>query len=957
MISNTFLDTFLNNLTQINTIREFSKYSLNCLINIFHANCASFFLLSTDKKNLLMDYYIGFKNPPPKIVKCLPVDGSLSGRALRSQKIQKAYIRELQDLYIPTIKYLSLENITYIISIPLVYYYPLGVINLFYKNTDIAQHINLTLLENISKIVSLNFGHLQEHSIIKKQVKEKVELIEELKQKNFTLHSILDLCKIYSARLYLNTNKIFFDVSWQKKFSLNSSHIHFKNFLNLIRPLHYKEVKHNIDIFLCSPAKSKELSYQVHVNKEWRWVKEIWLKEEKNTILILRQDITEQKFKETLADILYKVSLSLHQSKTLEEFYELIHKVIDEHIIAPNFFIGIIDKKRDSLTFPYFKDEFDPVFDEIKNISHPRIKSLSVHIIKKKRPLFLREIAKLRLKSKNKLSIIGTPSKVWMGFPLMVEDKILGVLAVQDYHDAYHFTVREFKLLKAISHHIALAIERKQTFEALRISKRRLSTAIFGGQIGLWERDLHTNKLTINNHYAKMLGYTKKELESLTDAFFSILHPEDKDRVIKNDQQHLEGKRPCTETEVRLRTKEGKWKWILTRGLVIERDQEGNAVKLAGTHVDISQLKKAEESKNDLQKRVFEKQKLESIATFTTGIAHNFNNLLQIITSSLRTFSSNSNHQKQQIKTILDTCLRGQALVKQLLSFAQEEKHEFEIFNLTTLLKDTINMFEQIIPQTIELESTLEPDVYILGDPGLLEHAVLNLLKNSQDALGNKGKITISLFTKEDLIYLEIIDNGPGIPEELQDKIFDPFFTTKEIGKGSGLGLASVYGIVKQHTGQIKIKSKLNEGTSVLLTFPLQAKPNSQGCISQKSMPKNKNIKSILVVDDESIILESMATFLKEAGYTIFTAKDGEEALIQAQKKQPDLIILDLGLPKMSGEEVLEKLRTQKIKSKIIVTSGYLNHQIAKNPKLFGAEMFLGKPYSLDKLLLTICQL
>ncbi len=170
---------------------------------------------------------------------------------------------------------------------------------------------------------------------------------------------------------------------------------------------------------------------------------------------------------------------------------------------------------------------------------------------------------------------------------------------------------------------------------------------------------------------------------------------------------------------------------------------------------------------------------------------------MQILSNNLKKLSKELPKYHKNLDYLLQTCLRGQNLVKQIFNFLAEEKEKFILFNLSQQIEKSLDMFQELIPREITLQREIEPDLYLLGDPSLIEHALFNLLKNSKEVLSSNGLIKVKLSAQEDKVLLQVEDNGPGIPPEIQNKIFDPFFTTKAIGQGSGLGLASVYGIVK----------------------------------------------------------------------------------------------------------------------------------------------------------------
>lgn len=952
--SNTFLEQFLHNLIQVKTSQEFSKLTLDFLLDFLKADRGAVFFFNPGKKRFFLDYWKGFFSPPPKTVTSLPLQKSFAGLTLNSLTVQTYNLnQEKKIIYYPTLSYLTQEGINFIISLPLYFYRPLGVIHLFFSSP--LPRLNLTLLNNLSKIISLGLGNLKEIESKEEQIKTKNNLLKKIRQKNYLLNFVLEKNNFFIATYFPNKKTFFPEKSWINYFQSKNSF----SFTQFIKDFHQAEKKEveKLFTFLNSEKEELQLEYRSKKGKFWCWVREFWLKEHPEKIIVLRKDISQEKHATITAQILSNILDKLSENISLEEYLNTIYQIIKTHLKTKNFFVALVDEEQDRLVFPCFIDQKDAIY-EIKNISNPNTKSMTLTVIRRQKPLFLKELHKKQLKLKGVLDWVGTSSKIWLGVPLIVKGKTIGAMVIQDYEDPNYFTTKELKILKAISKYVALAIERKINLEKLAKNEQRLLTAIKGGQIGLWERDLKTGRLKINQEYANLLGYTQEELESKQDAFFELIHPEDIAKVQKNDSALLKGNIDLSETEVRMKGKDGNWHWILTRAIIAEYDEEGNPLTIAGTHINLDQLKKAEEETKKLQEKLFQKQKLEALATLTTGIAHDFNNLLQILTNNLQKLSKELPTHKN-LEYLMQTCFRGQQLIKQIFNFLQEEQPEFIVFNLSKHIKNSLTLFKELLPKDIELISKIESEIYLKGVPSLIEHALFNLLKNSKEALKERGKITVTLYTQKEKIYLEVRDNGPGIPQKIQNKIFDPFFTTKNIGEGSGLGLASVYGIVKKHQGTISLHSNKEEGTTFVLNFPLCKEIPPQHTQTRQLFNQIKaNKPPILLVEDEPYILEVTKEFLEEKGFEVLTAPDGLKAL-QTIKDNPNikLVLLDLGLPKLGGEEVVKKLKELNFTGKILPTSGYLNHPFAKEPHKYGLAGFLAKPYDLDDLLTTLLKI
>ncbi|MBF0528466.1 MAG: PAS domain S-box protein [Deltaproteobacteria bacterium] len=372
-----------------------------------------------------------------------------------------------------------------------------------------------------------------------------------------------------------------------------------------------------------------------------------------------------------------------------------------------------------------------------------------------------------------------------------------------------------------------------------------------------------------------------------------------------------------------------------------------------------------------LQSQLQQAQKMESIGTLTGGIAHDFNNLLQVINGYAQILlmeKRETDREYSSLKTIHNAGNRAADLVRQLLLFSRKVETRKKIVRLNQEIENARRMLERIIPKMIELE--LHPgrglwDVKV--DPVQIDQIILNLGKNAADAMPDGGKLLIETenivlneeFARNHLgakpgryVVLTVSDTGHGMDQETVEHMFDPFFTTKEIGKGTGLGLASVYGIVKSHDGSITCYSEIGRGTSFKIYLPaIESKEtdrSSTGIIKQIQ----GGTETILLVDDEEPIRDFAKQVLLKFGYKVLTASSGEEALGIYLRKQNeiDLVIMDIGMPGMGGHKCLTEILKLDPSAKVLIGSGYSNEQVKKTLEA-GAAGFVGKPYQFSELL------
>ena len=385
--------------------------------------------------------------------------------------------------------------------------------------------------------------------------------------------------------------------------------------------------------------------------------------------------------------------------------------------------------------------------------------------------------------------------------------------------------------------------------------------------------------------------------------------------------------------------------------------------------------KRAEKEREEYRDKLAQAQKMKAIGTLAGGISHDFNNLLQVIkgyTELLLVNKDTNDKDYYRLVEIKKAGERAAGLVQQLLLFSRKKEKEQKPVDLNHEVNQTCQILNRIIPKMIEINLCLGSQLWIIGaDPVQLEQILLNLGKNAADAMPDGGRLLIeteNVILDKDYspnhleippgryVQLTVSDTGHGMNRETLDKIFEPFYTTKEIGKGTGLGLASVYGIVKNHGGFINCYSEIGQGTIFKIYFPAieQVEPDTSKPVEVK--PILLGTETILLVDDEEAIRGLAQQALMDYGYKVMTASTGEEALeiYSSKSKEIDLIIMDLGMPGMGGHKCLQEILQKNPEIKIIIASGYSITGQAKKSLEAGAKGYLGKPYQLADLLNTV---
>lgn len=369
-----------------------------------------------------------------------------------------------------------------------------------------------------------------------------------------------------------------------------------------------------------------------------------------------------------------------------------------------------------------------------------------------------------------------------------------------------------------------------------------------------------------------------------------------------------------------------------------------------------------------VQVQLRQAQKMEAIGTLAGGIAHDFNNLLMGIQGnvSLMLLNVDSTHpQYQRLKNIEELVQSGSKLTKQLLAYARKGKYQIKPINVNGLIEETSDMFGRT-KKEIRIHRTLEKDLFpILADRGQMEQVLLNLYVNAWQAMPGGGELFLETrnTTDKDIdsrlhepkpgkyVMIAVTDTGTGMDKKTQERIFDPFFTTREMGRGTGLGLASAYGIIKSHGGYIDLDSEKGRGTTFRIYLPAAARQVSR----EKTESPGEVLKgkqTILFVDDEEMVLDVGSRMLKELGYKVFVAKSGKEALEIYEKNRDtiDLVILDMIMPGISGGNTYDRMKEINDNIKVLLSSGYSINGEATDILERGCSGFIQKPFTIEQL-------
>ena len=392
--------------------------------------------------------------------------------------------------------------------------------------------------------------------------------------------------------------------------------------------------------------------------------------------------------------------------------------------------------------------------------------------------------------------------------------------------------------------------------------------------------------------------------------------------------------------------------------LQLTRFEADGKARVVVAHENVTERRKTEEERLELTRQLFQAQKLESVGSLAGGIAHDLNNVLAAISNAASTHLGRlapEDPLSVALSTITSACARGRSVVQSLLYFARREQGTRGPVDLNAVALEIVALLEQTTLKRVRLLTSLDPELEpIEGDAAALGHALMNLCLNSVDAMPGGGDITISTRRVEgSMVELSVRDNGQGMPEEVRRRAVEPFFTTKPIGKGTGLGLAMVYGTARSHDGSLEIRSAPGEGTEVILTFPAIAGPRETFPVPPPSVDAGARIDTlrILVVDDDELILESLPPLLESLGHEAVTVNRGLAAIEKLRSGlAPDVVILDMNMPGLTGVETMTRIFELRPEQPIIVSTGYSDVELPAELLRSKRVRSLRKPFTGEEL-------
>lgn len=504
--------------------------------------------------------------------------------------------------------------------------------------------------------------------------------------------------------------------------------------------------------------------------------------------------------------------------------------------------------------------------------------------------------------------------------------------------------------------------EQKRAEEELRQSQQAYEGLVNSIDGMVWEADAKTFRFSFMNKQAeRILGYPLNLWIQEPTFWKDHIHPDDRDWAVSLCITATSEKRPH-QFEYRMIAADGRTVWLRDNvSVVVEDDQP---VKLQGIMVDITERKQLEE-------QFRQSQKMEAIGKLAGGVAHDFNNLLTVIKgySQLSLLElKETDPLKGNIEEIQKASDRASDLTRQLLAFSRRQVMEMRVIDLNPLWRDLDKMVRRVIGEDIELVNALADDLgRVKADPGQIEQVIMNLVVNARDAMPYGGKLTIETANVEldeayarthvgaipgHYVMLSSSDTGVGMPPEVKDRIFEPFFTTKEKGRGTGLGLSTVYGIVKQSGGYIWVESEPGKGATFKIYLPRVDEPLDEVRKIGEEVELPRGNETVLVVEDEGEVRKVAVRVLRSQGYRVLEASQGLDAFLICEEHEGPihLLLTDVVMPRMGGREMADRIAEIRPEIKVLYMSGYTDNAIVHYGVLEKGMNFVQKPFSMESL-------
>ncbi len=544
------------------------------------------------------------------------------------------------------------------------------------------------------------------------------------------------------------------------------------------------------------------------------------------------------------------------------------------------------------------------------------------------------------------------------GQPLTVDGRVVGVMALFARHGLSDDALAG---LASVADHIALGIERHGSAAALRTAEDRMRFALEAASVGIWDMDYTTGILRWSGTLEAQYGLRPGTFGGTFEAFVECIHPDDRRSVLETIQRAMKSGGDFSLLN-RTIWPDGTLRWLSGAGRIHLGDH-GEPVRGVGISLDVTERRALEEQYQQAQK-------MEAIGRLAGGVAHDFNNLLTVILGYCELLLADGDQddpRQADIAEIQRAGTRAAALTRQLLAFSRKQIIEPIRLDLNEVVNGMRVMLGRLIKEDVTVVLALQPGpAPVKADRGQMEQIVLNLVVNARDAMPRGGTLTIETANVEldehyatphfavqpgPYVVLRVTDTGTGMTPEVQARLFEPFFTTKPVGKGTGLGLATVHGIVTRSGGSVSVSSAVDRGTSFTVYFPRADSPRVVVDAPAPEVRLDARAGTVLVVDDAEGVRVLAKKQLERLGRRVFVAANAAEA-VRLFERNPsiDVLLTDVVMPGASGPELTRQFVEQRPALKVIYMSGYTDDAIVQHGVLMPGIAFLPKPFTSESL-------
>jgi two-component system, cell cycle sensor histidine kinase and response regulator CckA len=666
------------------------------------------------------------------------------------------------------------------------------------------------------------------------------------------------------------------------------------------------------------------------------------------------QDISERKRSELERQATTEIIHSVNVTDNLDDLLRMIHNALRKVVYAENCFVALYEPATGMFHFPFLVDQHDPLPPPPQKVG----KSCTAFVYRTGRATLIPQQDFDKLAERGEVELVGTPSPSWLGVPLRTPAATIGVLVVQHYEEDNAYTERDLEFLSSVGGQIALAIERKRAEAKLRESEARLRVLVEQLPAVLWTVDKDLRFTSCVGAGLARLGLKPNEIVGKTlSEYFETDNPAF--LPISAHRRAVAGE-PVT---FHVDWKGGSYA-CHAEPLHDGKDRVLGAICMS---LDVTDRKQLEE-------QLRHSQKMEAVGRLAGGIAHDFNNLLMVIQGYADLLAERlpaGDGLRRNAEQIQTAAQRASSLTRQLLAFSRKQMLAPSVISIHSVVNDMEKILRRLIGEDVQLETHSVDDLWLVkADRSQIEQVIMNLAVNARDAMPNGGRLMIETANVEldasfsqhavvmspgKYVMLAVTDNGCGMDAQTQAHLFEPFFTTKEKGKGTGLGLATVYGIVKQSGGYIWVYSEPGRGTTFKVYLPRIEEEVSKSRTSDDVTgvkAARAGSETVLLVEDEEGVRQLTREYLETNGYTVIQAADGHSALELARAHQGTihLLVTDVVMPGISGRELAERVAKIRPGLRTLYMSGYTDQAVMQHGMLESGSVLLQKPFTMDAL-------